>query len=286
MNNPINAVIFNSIQTSDWECSPFILCCHRNCRSLEQGAIIKGKRFSVGRGWLQAVQWVQPLQDGERRRACRLPSLLGTLGKAGDIVLFWNAPTLCNALCQCNIFSMWRGALCSCVYAPDCLDMPTTSLNHPILSLFSAPSSLLGHCHHSHSHQSTAVRDGGVREELWRCPGNSGSASCAAKGAMGGRKTLFLGVLDCRPALATCLLSMSMHTSPQHREETARSAVACQHTLLALGPACRQPCLLAYHPASPLAQSAHPLTHVHWDVTAEVASWLDTPCLWQVARCL
>lgn len=52
MNNPINAVIFNPIQTSDSECSPFILCCHRNC-SLEQDAIIKGKSPPAGRGWLQ-----------------------------------------------------------------------------------------------------------------------------------------------------------------------------------------------------------------------------------------
>ena len=286
MNNPINAVIFNSIQTSDSECSPFILCCHRNCRSLEQCAIIKGKRFPAGRGWLQAVQWVQPLQDGEQWRVYYLPSLIGTLGKAGDIVLFWNAPTLCNALCQHNIFSMWPGALCSCVYALDYLDMPTMSLNHAILSLFWAPSSLLGHCHHSHSQQRAAVRYGGWNKELWLCPGNSGSASYAAKGARGGRKTLFLGeVLDCRHALATCLLSMLMHTSPQHCEETARSAAACQHALLALGLACRQPCLLACRPASPPVQSAHPLTHVHWDVMAEVASWLDTSCLWQVACC-
>ena len=215
-----------------------------------------------------------------------LPSPLGTLGKAGDIVLFWNTPTLSNALCQSNISSMRWGALCSCVYALDRFDMPTMSLNRPILSLFWALSSLLGHCHRSHYQQRAAVRDRGVSEELWLCPGSSSSASYAAKRERAGRKPLFLGVLDCRPALATCLFSVSMHTSPQHCEETARSAVACQHTLLALGLARRQPCLLARHPASPPARSSHPLTRVHWDVMAEVASWLDTPCLWQVARYL
>lgn len=69
---------------------------------------------------------------------------------------------------------------------------------------------------------------------------------------------LFLGeVLDCRPAL-----TMSTHTSQYCEGKAARSAAACQHTLLALGLGCRQPCLLAHRPASPPAQSAHPLTHV------------------------
>lgn len=167
MNNPINAVIFNSIQTSDWECSPFILCCHRNCRSLEHCAGIKRKRFPGRRGWLQAVQWVQPAQGVSDREFNHLPSVLGTLGKAGDTVLFWNAPTLCNAFCQCNIFSTCPEALCSCVSALNHSDMPSVSLNHPIISVFWAPSSLLGPCHCSHCQHRAVVRDGGRREDLW-----------------------------------------------------------------------------------------------------------------------
>lgn len=50
-------------------------------------------------------------------------------------------------------------------------------------------------------------------------------------------------VLDCQSALAMCQCS--------HLLSTVRSVAVCQHTLLALGPAFGQPCLLASHPASP-----------------------------------
>lgn len=184
---------------------------------------------------------------------------------------------------------MWPGALCSCVYALDYLDMPTMSLNCPILSLFWAPSSLLGHCHRSHSQQRAAVRDGGGRGERgavivsWEL----GQCQLCRKRSKRKVKNSFPVWI---PGPSTCPCHVparcSMYASLQHCEETARSGAACQHTLLALGLACRQPCLLARRRAAPPAQSAHPLTHVHWDVTADVASWLGTPCLWQVARCL
>lgn len=116
MNNPINAVIFNSIQTSDSVCSPFILCCHRNC-SLEQDAVIKGKSPPAGTGnryslWRMVSDW-----------DCDFSTLLPWQGLWGRQETSWNALPLCHTLHHPNISSMWQGALCSCVYALDCLHL-------------------------------------------------------------------------------------------------------------------------------------------------------------------
>lgn len=88
------------------------------------------------------------------------------------------------------------------------------SLNHPIISVFWAPSSLLGHCHCSHCRHRAVVKDGGGREDLSVCPGNSSSARYVAEGARGGRKTHY----GSSSGLSTCPCHVSVLASPRHHE--------------------------------------------------------------------
>lgn len=236
MNNPINAIIFNSIQTSDWECSPLILCCHLNSRSLEHCAVIKEKRFPGGRGWLQAVQWVHPLQGGEWQSFTTFLLCWG-LGE-GRKHWFWIFPTLSKTLC-----STCPEALCSCVSALNHLGMPSMSLNNPIISVFWAPSSLLGHCHGSHCQHRAAGRDGGGERTCYCVLGTQAVPAMWQKEKEEAEKLIVGQVLDCQAALAMCQCL--------HLLGTVGSVAVCQHTLLALGPALGHPCLLASHPASP-----------------------------------
>lgn len=142
-----------------------------------------------------------------------------------------------------TIFSTCPEALCSCVSALNHLDMPRMSLNHPIISVFWALSSLLGHCQLLAWSTQGCSQGWRGKRGLLLCPGNSGRASSVAEGARGGRKTH----RGSSSGLSTCLCHVSALASPRHSE------VSCSvpDTLLALGPAFGQPCLLASHPASP-----------------------------------
>lgn len=125
--------------------------------------------------------------------------------------------------------------LCLC---PQPFDMPRMSLNHPIISVFWALSSLLGHCQ-----LFTVVRDGGGREDCYCVLGTQVGPAMWQKEQGEAEKLIVGQALDCQPASAMC--------QRLHLLGTLRSVAVCQTPCLHLdqllgSPACWQ-AILPHH---------------------------------------